>query len=124
MAPEINNLAALLRVSRTCDGVIQKPKASDLNIAHWNVNRLLNKLDERESYIDCYPGILHILIIAETWLIPITAPLANLNGYRAEHNIRETRRGGGISMFVHESLCQNSHLDVRISQVTNDLNHS
>lgn len=118
-----NHLSELLHVIRTCDGMIQKPKATDLNIAHWNINRLFNKIHEVEAYIDTFPGVLHVIIIAETWLTSLTAPRANLNGYRSVHNFRESSGGGGISIFVHRSLCPESPIDVRTSKITDDLNH-
>lgn len=90
---------------------------------HWNINRAINKMDEIELCIDSFPGTLHIIAISETWLSPANASHVRLLDYREFHNIRQHRSGGGISLFIHESLATDILPKILVDVVTDDLNH-
>lgn len=118
-----DQLAQLINATRTCDGKIQKPLPTSLNIMHWNINRLPNKISEVEAYIDSFDGILHVVIISETWLSQLTLQTVNLMGYEHVHNYRDGKEGGGISIFVHQSLCMGDSIEIMSNEVTSDFNH-
>lgn len=115
-------LARLVRTTRKFDGSIILPDADDLNFMHWNINHLTNKLHLVEQYIASYPGILHVIVISETWLTPSNVSTYNLNGYHAVHSVRLNVKGGGISIFLHESVCGIAPKTL-VDTVTPDLNH-
>lgn len=71
---------------------------------HWNVNHLTYKLEDVELYVSSYPGLLHVVIITETWLTPENFGTYKLPGYTAFHNVRSSG-GGGIAILIHNSLC-------------------
>lgn len=89
---------------------------------HWSINHLTNKLHLVEQYVACYPKILHIIAISETWLTTSNFSTYNLNGYHVTHSVRQNTSGGGISIFVHESICEIAP-KVLVDIVTLDLNH-
>lgn len=113
-------LSSLIQITHKFDGSIATPSTADLNYMHWNINRLTNKLHLVEQYVAIYPGILHIIVISETWLTILNSSTYNLNGYYAIHSVRQSN-GGGISVFVHESICGTTP-KVLIDVVTPDLN--
>jgi hypothetical protein len=115
-------LSSLLRISREFDGSIITPSVVDLNCMHWNINHLSNKLHRVEQYIASFIGILHIIVISETWLTSLNLSTYRLQNYHEVHNVRQNVGGGGISIFVHNSLCSITP-KILIDLVTPHLNH-
>lgn len=89
----------------------------------WNVNHLINKMGEIENSIAVCPGTPHIIIINETWLKEDDTKNCNILSYISYHNIRKDRRGGGVSIFIHETVTMNRSPIVLLNHVTSDLNH-
>lgn len=75
------NLSELIQVNHMHDGTIIPTKNGSLNLMHWNIDRLTEKLHEVECRILDYPSILHIVAISETWLTPYNYPTYQLAGY-------------------------------------------
>lgn len=114
-------ISSLLRVTHRHDGTIIQPNVDEINLMHWNVNHLTNKLEDVELYVASFPGILHIIAISETWLTMYNYLVFQLLGYTAFHNVRSTN-GGGISIFVHNSLCEPTP-EVTVNLTTSELHH-
>lgn len=115
-------LSELLRVNHKCDGSVIVPNVGDLNLMHWNINHLTNKLNEVEMRIASFPGILHLIAISETWLTIYNYCTYRLKGYREIHSVRVNRDGGGISIFAHESICAKPP-KILVDIVTEEMNH-
>lgn len=115
-------LNSLLKILRQFDGSIIAPNASDLNFMHWNINHLTNKLQFVEQYVAVFPGILHVIAISETCLTGDNNSTFRLQNYHEQHSVRPTSRGGGISIFVHNSIC-NTSPKILVDVVTPDRNH-
>lgn len=94
----------MLQIAREFDGSVKKPSESDMNFLHGNINHLTNKLN-LVDYAASYPGILHVMAISETWLTPLNKSIFRLNSYRETHSVKQNSRGGGITIFGHESIC-------------------
>lgn len=101
-------IRSLLRVMHRYNNEILYAASDEINIMHWNIGQLDNKLQHVELLVASYHGTLHIIVISETWLTMDNFSTYQLNGYYAIHNIRHPRKGGGISIFIHESLCTNT----------------
>lgn len=115
-------LSGMVRVTHSFDGSIINPALCDLNFMAWNINHLTNKLHLVERYVAVFPRTLHIIAISETWLTETNKSTYNLRGYLATHNVRRNVSGGGISIFIHESICKIAP-KVLFDVVTPDLNH-
>lgn len=102
-APEA--LSNLVQVEHRHNGTIIQPTSDEINCMHWNINSLAKKLHHVEQNIACYPGTLHFVAISETRLTLSNVSTYQLKGYHAIHNVRHPAEGGGISFFVHDSLC-------------------
>lgn len=89
---------------------------------HWNIQSVQKKLHEVEFRILSYPGTLHIIAISETWLTSFNHPTYQLAGYQAIHNYRTTTSGGGVSLFIHDSLCSQAPKAI-VSSTTTELHH-
>ena len=73
-----------------------------LNILYYNARSLLPKMDELRVLVDTQQP--HIVSIVETWLSSeISDNEIFLQGYQVLR-LDRNRHGGGILMFIHESL--------------------
>ena len=88
-------------------------KAKSFNIIHNNSRSLLKdgRIDEYNILLDYIQNPFHILAFTETWLKPDNVDLVKFEGYNSSHVIRPVDEqfdlkdhGGGISIFVKESL--------------------
>ena len=75
-----------------------------LNIFYININRLANKLDELEVLLASLNETVDVIVLTETFLSKTDTQYINLNGYKAFHSVRESRTGGGVSIFCHDNL--------------------
>lgn len=116
-------ISELLLIQRQSNGTVFCPSNSDLNMMQWNINRVINKMNEIELCIDSFPGTIHIIAISETWLSPANVSHVRLLDYREFHNIQQHRSGGGMCFFVHESLATDILPQILVDVVTDDLNH-
>ena len=115
-------LSSLIRVTHRYDGTIILADKDELNFMHWNINSLFNKLHLVELRIASFPGTLHIIDISETRLTTGNVSTYQIAGYYAIHNVRHTNKGGGISIYIHESLCSVTPTVIN-NIVTTELHH-
>lgn len=99
-------------------GTKQKTTLNNLNIALLNIRSLRNKLHELEILLNEQKQMPKIIIITESWLRKEDVQFYNLNGYSTVASCRENNRGGGILMFIHESIKYNE-----VKNVNFDKNH-
>ena len=72
-------------------------------MAHINVNRLINKMDEIKNVIKTCQ--FKILAISETWLTDeISDGEINIPDFRVFRRDRDGRRGGGVCLYVHHTI--------------------
>lgn len=90
------HLSSMLQITRKFDGSIISPIVGDINFMHCNINHLTNKLH-------CVSSML--LAIQEFYNVtPFNFSTYRLIGYHETHSVRISD-AGGISKFVHESIC-------------------
>ena len=75
---------------------------STLSIMHINCRSLVNKITEIHSLIaQCN---VNVLAVTETWLSKEEADDVKIPGYHFVSKCRETGRGGGVGIFIKDSL--------------------
>ncbi|KAK2710891.1 hypothetical protein QYM36_012159, partial [Artemia franciscana] len=79
-----------------------RPTPGSLRIASLNCRGLLKSLDQLSLFLANH-GV-DIFGACETFLSESSAPLARIDGYKHLFKKRETRKHGGISMFVKHEL--------------------
>ena len=77
--------------------------SSNLIIMHLNIRSLNANWDELTGYLDSLKIKFSVIIITETWLDSCSLHY-NLPGYKAFHTIRHSGRGGGVSIFIDQSI--------------------
>lgn len=60
---EEHDLRRHIRIQHKNDGSWYEPTTKDFNIMTWNINRLLNKVDDLENYILSFDGMMHVIVI-------------------------------------------------------------
>ena len=55
--------------------------------------------------------VIHVVALCETFLNEVNVGLANLENYTSVHTFRKDRPGGGVSIFVHDSIVLLKKLD-------------
>lgn len=75
-----------------------------LNIFYININRLKNKTERLEYLLHSLQQQIDVIILSETFLFQSECNFINLPNYYVFHNTRESRDGGGISVFVHNTI--------------------
>lgn len=100
------SILSQIQVTHKHDGMITAADKNDLNFMHWNIDRMTNKLHLVELCIASFLGILHIIVISETWLTSENFSTYQIAGYYSFHNFRQWNEGGGVSIYIHQSLCK------------------
>lgn len=94
-------------VSGVCDylNLSDVTKAFCNSFMHLNVRSQYHKVSELEALLNIL-GFPKVLLITETWLSP-TSPLQNIANYHFVSSPRISGRGGGVGMYIHNSLQYN-----------------
>ena len=85
----------------------------NLNIRSFNANGELF-----ESVLSSLTVSPKVIILTETWLTELTLENCKIDGYTGYHTIRQGRRSGGVSIFVHSSLISEKMEDLCFSNDT------
>jgi hypothetical protein len=81
---------------------------SDLKLLHLNIRSLPINNDALTIHFSTLNLQFHVIALTETWLTPETCDLSFLlPDYEHVKQYRVTKKGGGVSLFVHKSLSFN-----------------
>lgn len=64
----------------------------------------LNVFDELKLFISEYKTEIDVIVQCETWFNPNLCDLYKIEGYNSYHSCRETRNGGGVSIYVLNTI--------------------
>jgi hypothetical protein len=80
----------------------QLNNSNSLFIMHQNIRSFNKNIDEFLLYIAQLDRRIDMLVLSETWFSDCFCD--GLDGYKVFHVHRGKRRGGGISIFVRETI--------------------
>ena len=75
----------------------------NLLVLHLNIRSLAANWDELTSYLSCLQKRPSVLVVSETWLDSSSLHYC-LPSFKSFHTIRQRSRGGGVSIFVDETM--------------------
>ena len=75
-----------------------------MTILNFNIRSFNKNIDEFIAVISSCNIKYDIIVLTETWLRPHTQQLASIPGYMSYHCYRDTRDGGGVSVFIKDNL--------------------
>ena len=116
--PDLNlNNDPMLNLNTACNSLyygdsdfsnLSANSMSDLRLLHLNIRSLPKNNDALTVYLSNMTLKFHVIAITETWLNSETCDLSFLSpDYEHVKKYRVTRKGGGVSLFVHKSLTFN-----------------
>ena len=70
---------------------------------HFNARSLFKKFDHFVDYINLLDFQFHVIGFSETWLND-NSPVLSINNYSSVNKNRQGRSGGGVALYVHNSL--------------------
>ena len=88
----------------TYNNLCKSHHTHNLNIIHVNSRSLPKNSDNINSLIKSLHIQPDILVITETWLTDNNKQLYELTGYHSYHIVRNTRRQGGVSIFIYDQI--------------------
>jgi hypothetical protein len=95
--------------------IAEANKNSSLSMLHLNIRSSPKNLDTLVATLHSSDMDIDLITLSETWLKSYNADLHGIAGYAHEFTTRETRAGGGTSIYIKENW---------IYKVRNDLCHS
>ena len=75
-----------------------------ISVICFNIRSFSKNIDEFLGFLANCNHVFDILVLTETWAKDITQSLNHLTGYNSFHNYRSMRNGGGISVYVKETI--------------------
>jgi hypothetical protein len=87
-----------------------------LSLMHLNIRSLPKHEREMKAFLSGLNINFRVIGITETWLSDTNCDLYNINGYEHFKEIRDNRRGGGVSIFVDQELDACCRQDICISE--------
>ena len=80
---------------------------SRINILHLNIRSLHKNIDQLTLMLSALHDmglIVHVIGICETFLTHESIVLIDLENYSGIHWTRDNRHGGGVSLYIHDSV--------------------
>ena len=77
---------------------------SKLSLLHANIRSLPRNGTALEPYFSTLKVEFNVVALTETWLNETNADVYGLTGYKAIHNYRKQKKGGGVSLFIEENI--------------------
>ena len=77
--------------------------AKGLSLMHLNVRSIPKNIDKLNSYLLSLDIQFSIIGLTETWLKEETLDLYELPEYKSIHLTRPSRKGGGVSLYIHNN---------------------
>ena len=87
---------------------------SCLSILHVNIRSAPKNLASLEIMLSNLCIQFTIIGISETWFNEHSVQCYGINGYKGEHQFRVDRRGGGVSIFICNTIDYKSRTDLNI----------
>ena len=78
--------------------------SDNFSIIHANIRSIPKNLATFECYLQTLEHDFSIIGFSESWLKESNANLFHIDAYKTEHNYRTQRAGGGVSLFIKESI--------------------
>ena len=92
-------------------------KGNNLNVLNFNIRSFFKNCDEFLALISRSSNDIDVIVLTETWFTKDNLYLCSIPGYRSFHCCRSIKIGGGVSIFIRDSIdC--SELDINVNNDT------
>ena len=90
-------------------------------ILNANIRGVCTNLDKFKLLLDYLDYTFPIIGLTETWLKPHNVDCFFIKGYSHEYNIRPKITGGGVSLFIADSLIFTRRNDIKFNSIFNSI---
>ena len=103
------------------DTIIAYSSSHDsFSILHLNSSSIKKNLDNFKLFFSTLDFSLGVICLSETWLDEVGNSLDELPNYISKHQVRDDRKWGGVSIYIHNSLSFNVLSNLCIDSVDID----
>lgn len=100
-------------------------QSHNIRFLFLNINRLPNKIQRMEFFLNQLNVNVDVIMLCETWVRPSEIPAMNLKGFTACHRLRNNNarartNPGGFAIFVKNTLTANLINDNLIDSINSD----
>ena len=88
------------------------PKGGDFNLIHFNSRSLNKNINNIEDYLSHLNHNFTAIGCTETWLKDDFSSLIHLKNYNLVENHRQSKRGGGVCLFIKDDILFNRRNDI------------
>lgn len=106
-----------IQFNSLCDSL----PAMTFSTFHMNIRSLPKNYDLLTHHLSCLKHEFTVIALSETWLSNDVESLYDLPNYTAVHYNRESRRGGGVSLFVHRDSHFRKRDDLKLKTGNKDI---
>ena len=86
----------------------------NLSLLHSNIRSIARNFSDMNIYLEHLEHTFQIIGITESWLKPNNVNDYTPKGYSHEYNIRLSRNGGGVSLFISDKLTYKTREDLKL----------
>ena len=94
---------------------IEKPVTNLFSILHLNIRSIKKNFDNFKKILCSLDFTFSVIWFSETWLDKLDSFTYDLPNYTSIHQKRSDRKGGGVSIYIHNSLNFISRPDLSIN---------
>ena len=93
---------------------------SNFSLLHLNIRSVVSHFTEFLCYLDSLNFVFKVIALSET-ATNATSIKYHIPNYNCEINIRENRKGGGVSLYVHNTFQYKVRTDLQLGGVVNSV---
>ena len=83
---------------------IDSSSHDSFSILHLNIRSIKKNFDNFKYFFSTLGFPFNVICFSETWLDEVGNSLYELRNYISKHQVRDDRKGGRVSMYIHNSL--------------------
>ena len=83
---------------------IEKPVTNLFSILHLNIRSIKKNFDNFKNFLCSLDFTFSVICFSETWLDKLNSFTYDLPNYTSIHQKRSDRKGGEVSIYIHNSL--------------------
>ena len=90
------------------------------SILHLNIRSIKKNFDDFKLFFSNLAISFSVICFSETWLDEVGNSLYELPQYISKHQVRDDSKGGGVSIYIHNSLSFKVHSNLFINSIDID----